>query len=942
MKLKLHRRVFVFLLSIISAICAYAAIPPGYYHWAKGDKGEILKSTLREIAAPTMVLSYGGGAGATWEGFYKTDRLSNDVVDDMYSSEVRYFDGFSAVSGMNIEHSLPKSWWGGIVNYAYKDLFHLYPSDDKTNNIKSNLPLGIVDANPTFDNGVSKVGKNVYETSYTGNCFEPSDEYKGDFARSYFYISTMYEELSKSWNSPMMDNNTYPVWKPWALNLLMEWHKNDPVSEKELARNEAIYQIQNNRNPFIDYPDLVDYIWGDKTTIAYPFPEETEPFLYYPRQGEALRFDVIMNNSSLTNYITINATNLTDGLTLSLKKNEFFSLSRDYIQVIEAERPIMIEVYFKPTEAGLAEDTLVIASENMESVLVPISGLATAEFIVTEATNLRPVGGDLNWTFFNEPSDYLLSLYEGDLAAGDILFSAYVEGSSYNKAVEIYNGTGATVDLSKYSIRRQSNGAGAFINDTPLEGTLENGNTFVIVHSLCTLDALKNKANMETTDAMNFNGNDAIALYRNGMMIDMIGVVNDAANWGLDQTFERKASITHPTTRFDKSEWDIFANNYIDNIGSHTMTLATSSKYWLEDFSTHSVSGFTANFLLPDNYYTYSVTAVTSTGRIKSANTMQIRTVALEAPEVFEATHVSNTSFVAHWESNPYIEDHLFSLYRITGGGNTTEHFDFNTVGSSGKPAPEGWMSTASGNYTSTASSGISPNSIALKTDGEYIQTNEFNAPITKMSFMYRYPSAGAGSILTLEANCNGQWETVATYPYVNTTKAYPEFTFAAEKNVRAFKWSYKKVSGNMAIDDIAITFGISDTTYVEKNVPVQGVQYTANNLTPLTTYYYNTRIAKDGYLSPISKSMKITTTEHGTGVDDTLQGLGVVIRTTHMGVEIEGVIPGSIINVYNTEGKQLLKIQAKNNNLQLPLTESGIYLLKINDEKTVYKVMKQ
>ena len=150
--------------------------------------------------------SYGGGAGKTWEGFYHTDQKEGGVVWDMYSDVVRYYNGYLAVASMNIEHSLPKSWWGGTQNAAYKDLFHLYPSDATANNRKNNYPMGVVSGSGTFSNGVSKVGSNTAGTTYQGLCFEPSDEAKGDFARSSFYMATTYEAFVHTWNSPMMIN----------------------------------------------------------------------------------------------------------------------------------------------------------------------------------------------------------------------------------------------------------------------------------------------------------------------------------------------------------------------------------------------------------------------------------------------------------------------------------------------------------------------------------------------------------------------------------------------------------------------------------------------------------------------------------------------------------------------------------------------------------------
>ena len=175
--------IFVFILTSVNA-----GVPSGYYYYAKNKKQAALKTALKTYCSPQKELEYGGGPGYTWEGFFYTDQKSDGSVLDMYSNTIRKFSGFSAVDGMHIEHSFPKSWWGAYPNNAYKDLFHLYPADASTNMTKSNLPLGEVSGTPTLDNGVTKVGMNGFGTVYTDNCFEPADEFKGDFARSYFSI----------------------------------------------------------------------------------------------------------------------------------------------------------------------------------------------------------------------------------------------------------------------------------------------------------------------------------------------------------------------------------------------------------------------------------------------------------------------------------------------------------------------------------------------------------------------------------------------------------------------------------------------------------------------------------------------------------------------------------------------------------------------------------
>ena len=318
-----HRTLVLFLLLALVTHMS-AVVPAGYYYLADGKKQAELKTALNDIVSSGIFLSYGAGVDYTWQGFYHTDRNPLDsTVTDRYSNIIRKQTDYNGVSGMHIEHSLPKSWWGGYVNNAYKDLNHLYPADGLTNSTKNDLPLGKVELPAALlDNGVSKIGKNTFGTDYTGNCFEPADEYKGDFARSYFYVATVYEEFSTLWQSPMMNNNTYPVWKPWALDLLLKWHREDPVSELERARVEEVYKIQGNRNPFIDYPDLVEYIWGNKTNETYTFPTETEPFLVTPNRWTTIDFGVIMQNDAKRQTLNVQGINLTSNVTLALKSNK--------------------------------------------------------------------------------------------------------------------------------------------------------------------------------------------------------------------------------------------------------------------------------------------------------------------------------------------------------------------------------------------------------------------------------------------------------------------------------------------------------------------------------------------------------------------------------------------------------------------------------------------
>lgn len=265
-------------------LCAIASaqIPANYYDKAIGKQSAELKTALHNIIRPHTILEY--YASSTY--FKSTDWHPNDYFWDMYSNAKR--DNWQS-GGMNREHNMPKSWWSENPESteAYSDLHNLYPSDAAANTAKSNYPLGIVGANPTYSNGVVKVGDNIY-SGYTGSVFEPANEYKGDFARDYMYVVTCYEDYATKWRSlgtaSMLTRTTYPVFKPYAISLLMAWHRADPVSPKEINRNNAVYNIQNNRNPFIDYPLLAEYLWGKLTNELWDGtndePETNSPLIY--------------------------------------------------------------------------------------------------------------------------------------------------------------------------------------------------------------------------------------------------------------------------------------------------------------------------------------------------------------------------------------------------------------------------------------------------------------------------------------------------------------------------------------------------------------------------------------------------------------------------------------------------------------------------------------
>lgn len=270
-------RFFTFSLSCLLAFATtFAQSPQNYYAAAEHQSGYALRKAMHDIIKTHTSLSYSN----LWNAFQSTDRRpDNGKVWDMYSdrpgSTPSYYFTFSSDQCgsyseegdcYNREHSIPKSWFGGSVAPMYTDLFHLYPTDGFVNAKRSNLPFGkVTNTTWTSTNG-SKIGTSNIP-GYSGQVFEPIDSFKGDFARTCFYMAVCY--MDKNLGVETQSNFSGGNLKPWAQQLLLQWAALDPVSQKEIDRNNTVYQLQHNRNPFIDFPQLAEMIFGADTTTAF-------------------------------------------------------------------------------------------------------------------------------------------------------------------------------------------------------------------------------------------------------------------------------------------------------------------------------------------------------------------------------------------------------------------------------------------------------------------------------------------------------------------------------------------------------------------------------------------------------------------------------------------------------------------------------------------------
>jgi len=520
-----------FLLFVITS--GFAQIPTGYYNTATGT-GYTLKTQLYNIIKGHTDNGY-AGLYTTYQTSDVDNFYENDgTVLDMYSENPSGTDPYTYTTGTtqrcgsysvegdcyNREHIIPQSVFNE-QSPMVSDAHFITPTDGKVNGIRSNYPHGTVSsATYTSQNG-SKLGSSAV-SGYSGTVFEPVNAFKGDIARMYFYFATRYENTVSGYSFPMFDGSANKVFTTAFLNVLLAWHAQDPVSAREITRNNAIYTRQNNRNPYIDHPEYVNQIWGGTSSTDTQAPTAPTSLASTTKTSTSITvawnastdnvgvtgYNVYANNVLKTTVSTLTAT--ITGLTASTTYS----------------------IYVKAKDA--AGNTS--ASGNTISVI----------------TNSSGTGG----------------------TATDLLFSEYIEGSGNNKALEIANNTGSAVSLSGYTIKKQTNGAGTWSTGLALSGTLTTGSKYVIVNSLISSACFSTSAaNISTTATeLAFNGNDAVGLFKNGVLIDIIGTFNGGtSNFAIDVTLRRKSTVTSPSTSFNLStQWDSYTSDTCNNLASKT------------------------------------------------------------------------------------------------------------------------------------------------------------------------------------------------------------------------------------------------------------------------------------------------------------------------------------------------------------------------------------
>lgn len=406
----------VLALALASTAVAFAAEPAGYYSTCENKSGAALLSALCKKVGPHTSVGYDGLLK-----LYKTSDVYPDgTIWDMYSTKhwkpgVTCGNYKKVGDCYNREHSFPKSWFND-AQPMYSEAFHIYPTDGKVNGQRSNFPYGECANGTTLpSNGsVKALGRlgNCTFPGYSGTVFEPDDQYKGDFARSYFYMAAAYNDKIAGWNSKMLAGNSYPAFSSWAINLLLKWHREDPVSQKELDRQEVVYGAQHNRNPFIDHPELAEYIWGNKKGQNWSTNISADPAFLLPSDGSTVDFGVTAVGLARTKAVTVKAEGLKEAISVSVSGAGFTagttSIAADASMTTDGA---ILTLNYTAPAAGVAVGTLTLTSGTAKTT-VKLTANAMTGLPVGAATDISDESFTAHWTYVgDEAADGTYTIY---------------------------------------------------------------------------------------------------------------------------------------------------------------------------------------------------------------------------------------------------------------------------------------------------------------------------------------------------------------------------------------------------------------------------------------------------------------------------------------------------------------------------------------------------
>ncbi|MEY8862195.1 endonuclease [Tenacibaculum singaporense] len=522
-----HKLLFFFL---VASLSVFSQIPSYYNDVNLNLSGSALKNELatKIINTHTTNLSYTPGV---WNALKQTDLDPND------SSKVLLIYGYSDTDGNYVtDRTRDKDANGGTAGTQW-NREHVYPKSLGNPNLGTSGPgadahhLRAADISFNSQRSSKKFADGSGNAGSVSGGWYPGDEWKGDVARMMMY---MYLRYGNQCLPTGVGTGSTMASDANMLALFIQWNVDDPVSDFEKQRNPILEGIQGNRNPFIDNPAFATKIWGG------PQAED----LFGGGSGSDTQAPTAPSNLTASN-ITETTVDLT------------WSASTDNVSVTG------YDVYNGATKIA----TVTTTSYN-------VTGL-TAATNYTFSVKAKDAAGNQSTSSNSVSVTTNTGSGGGNGTATDLLISEYVEGSSNNKAIEIANFTGASVNLSGYSLKKAANGGG-WTNTLTLSGQLTNGDVYVIANSSASSTIL-NKADRTDTGVISFNGNDAVGLFKGSTLIDLIGDPNSSSTFAQDKTMQRKSSVTSPNSAYTTSEWDILTKDTFSGLGNHNIDGGTST-----------------------------------------------------------------------------------------------------------------------------------------------------------------------------------------------------------------------------------------------------------------------------------------------------------------------------------------------------------------------------
>jgi endonuclease I/chitodextrinase len=580
------------------------------------------------VLSGDVMLFYG------WENGTDQD-ITNDISRDNRLQD----NGSGTTNVWNREHVFPKSLANPILDITVPgpatDAHHLRAADRSRNSARNNRKYGRGSGTSNYSTLDFHEGLDGPDTA----AWYPGDQWRGDAARMIMYMYVHYGTICLP---TAVGVGSKEFTQDEMIDLFLQWNVEDPVSDIEKTRNAyhentSNYAAQGNRNPFVDNPYLATRIWGgDSAEDRWNYYKKTDTEA--PNAPTSVSLNNITFNSiniswyasndniGVTGYnVYVNgiltaqtSSSITNTTISNLNTNtnyKFTIVAKDLINNKSTSATINGKT-LEDTQAPTIPEGLVVSNETDSSFKISwtastdnnavssydvfvddvLNATSTAIFYtvagleISRTYKVAIVAKDID----NNPSAKSTSINATTTAGTsngitELFISEYAESSvANNKAIEIVNLTASTVNLSDYSIQKQSNG-GSWVDEYPLENfNIIPNDVFVIVHadtnnSLLLAEADKfGPPNIDTSpygygSPLNFNGNDPIGLFKNGELIDIIGYEGNSSFHIKDATYRRKATIPDPNTRFDSSEWDILEANKFDGFGSHISTLRTKN-----------------------------------------------------------------------------------------------------------------------------------------------------------------------------------------------------------------------------------------------------------------------------------------------------------------------------------------------------------------------------